>query len=80
MHQVEGLVDIGERHHVGDHRVDLDFSFHVPVDDLGNVGTPACPAEGGAAPDPAGDELERARRDLLPGARDPMMMLSPQPR
>src|SRR5262249_29656998 len=53
------------------HRVDLDFSFHVPVDDLGNVGAPARATERGAAPDPAGDELERACCDLLAGARDP---------
>ncbi|MBA7651457.1 hypothetical protein ES703_59276 [subsurface metagenome] len=42
-----------------DHRVDLDFSLHVPVDDFGHVGAAARAAEGGAFPDPPGDELER---------------------
>ena len=58
------LVDVGERHGVGDHRVDLDLAVHVPVDDLRHVGAAARAAEGGALPDPAGDELERPRRDL----------------
>ena len=65
MHQIERLVDISERHHVGDHRVDLDLSFHVPVDDPWHVGASARAAEGGAFPDPAGDELERPRARLL---------------
>src|SRR5690606_30941418 len=50
---------------VGDHRIDLDLSVHVPVDDLGNVGAALGPAKGGAAPIAAGDELEGARGDLL---------------
>ena len=33
---------------VGDHRIDLDLSLHVPVDDLGHVGAAARAAEGGA--------------------------------
>src|SRR6266545_7284043 len=65
MHQIERLVDVGERHGVGDHRVDLDLPIHVPVDDLGHVGAPARAAEGGALPHPPGHELERPRRDLL---------------
>src|SRR5690606_19512011 len=52
---------------VGDHRVDLDLAVHVPVDDLRGVGAAAGPAEGRAAPDPAGDQLERAGGDLLAG-------------
>src|SRR5690606_2054710 len=50
--------------------VDTDLAVHVPVDDLGDIRPPARPAEGGAAPDPAGHQLERAGRDLLAGAGD----------
>ena len=46
MHEVEGLVDVFERHDVGDHRVDLDFAVHVPVDDGRDVGAAAGSAEG----------------------------------
>src|SRR3546814_3463109 len=38
VHQVEALVDLFQRQHMGDHRVDLDLAVHVPVDDLGYVG------------------------------------------
>src|SRR3546814_2820834 len=40
------------------------------VDDLGHVGAPARAAEGGALPDPSGDELEGTGGDLLAGAGD----------
>src|SRR5690606_8843322 len=68
VHQVEGLVDRRERTAVRDQGIDLDLALHVPVDELRDVAAPARAAEGAAAPDPARDELERARRDLLPGA------------
>ncbi|GCC45508.1 hypothetical protein chiPu_0029605, partial [Chiloscyllium punctatum] len=48
---------------MGDHRIDLDLSVHVPVDDLRHVGATARAAERGALPDPPGDELERPGRD-----------------
>ena len=56
-----------ERQGVGDHRIDFDLSLHVPIDDFRYVGTAARAAESGAAPDPAGDELKRPRRDFLTG-------------
>src|ERR1700726_1121791 len=68
VHQVERGVDVGKRHGVGDHRIDLDFSLHVPIDDFRYIGAAAGAAEGGAAPHPAGDQLKRTRRDLLAGA------------
>src|SRR5262245_7013192 len=68
VHQVEALVDVGKRHRMGDHRVDLDLPVHIPVDDLGHVGAAARAAEGGALPHASGDKLERPRRDLLAGA------------
>jgi hypothetical protein len=43
VHQVEALVDVLERHGVGDHRVDLDLAVHVPVDDLRHVRAPRAP-------------------------------------
>src|SRR6185295_9716439 len=70
VHQVEGLVDVFEWHGVGDHRVDLDLLFHVPIDDPRHVGATAGAAEGGAAPDPAGDELEGAGLDFGTRGRD----------
>src|SRR5690606_20266233 len=69
-HEVEALIDALERQGVGDEVVDVDLALHVPVDDLRHVGAPARAAEGRALPDPAGDELEGPRADLLPGARD----------
>src|SRR5262249_18531099 len=68
MHEVKGLVDVAKRHRMRDHRVDLNFPLHVPVDDLRHVGAATGAAEGGAAPYPAGDELERPRGNLLAGA------------
>src|SRR5271166_2548819 len=70
MHQVKRPVDVGERHGVSDHRVDLDLAVHVPVDDLGYVGAPARAAEGGAAPDSSGHELERSSCNFLAGTGD----------
>src|SRR4051794_32077231 len=71
VHQIEATVDVSERHGMGDHRVDLDLLLHVPVDDLWYISAAARAAKGSAFPDPAGDELERARRDLLACPRDP---------
>src|SRR5271169_4584571 len=69
-HQGEGLVDVGKRHRMGNHRIDLDLAIHIPVDDLGYVGAAARAAERGAAPRPPGDKLERPGRDFLTGAGD----------
>src|SRR5215472_10611866 len=70
VHQLEAVVDVGERHRVSDQIVDVDAAVHIPVDDLRHVGAAARAAEGGALPDAAGDELERPGRDLLAGAGD----------
>ena len=53
-----------------DQIVDVDLAVHVPVDDLRHVGAAARAAERRALPHAAGDELERARLDLLAGAGD----------
>src|SRR5665213_1751946 len=70
VHQVEGVVDLVERHGVGDEVVDVDLAVHIPVDDFRDIGAAARAAEGGAAPDAAGDEMERARGDFMTGRRD----------
>src|SRR6516165_3150596 len=70
MHQVERVVDLLERHHMGDKVVDGDLPLHVPIDDLRHVGASPGAAESRSFPDAAGDELERPRRDFLTGARD----------
>mgnify|MGYP007080332817 CR=1 FL=1 len=67
VHQIETFVDALKRQRVRDHRVDLNFLVHVPIDDLRHIGAAACAAERSAFPDTAGDQLERARRDLFAG-------------
>lgn len=52
VHQLEALIDVFERHCVGDHRIDLDLALHVSVDDLRDVGAAArrqrrCPSSCG---------------------------------
>src|SRR3546814_4813155 len=60
----EALVDLFQRQHMGDHRVDLDLAVHVPVDDLGYVGAALRPAERGAAPVAAGHRSEEHTSEL----------------
>src|ERR1044072_525470 len=50
VHQVERLVDVVERHRVGDQVVDVDLALHVPVDDLRHVGAAARATERRALP------------------------------
>src|SRR3977135_311681 len=71
VHQVEALVDVGELQLVRDQVVDVDLTFHVPVDYLGHVAPALGAAERGALPYAAGDELEGAGLDLLAPARTP---------
>src|SRR5579872_4564470 len=70
VHQIEAFVDVLELEGVRDHRIDLNFSVHVPVDDFWHIGAAARAAERGAFPDAAGDELEGAGGDFLAGFRD----------
>src|SRR5258708_16804694 len=67
VHQIESLVDLLELEDMRDHRIDLDFSVHVPVDDLWHIGAAARAAECGALPYAAGDQLERPCRNFLAG-------------
>src|SRR5882757_7166452 len=67
VHQIKSLVDLLELEDMRDHRIDLDFSVHVPVDDFRHVSAAARAAERGALPHAAGDKLERPCRNLLAG-------------
>src|ERR1700759_4045967 len=70
LHQLEALVDVVQRHRVGDQIVDVDLAVHVPVDDLRHLGAAAHATERGALPHATGHELERTRPDLLTRSRD----------
>src|SRR5882757_1335118 len=65
VHQIEALVDLLQFEDVRDHRVDLNLSVHVPIDDFRHIGAAARAAERGAFPDAAGHELERPGGDFL---------------
>src|SRR3954467_10027783 len=69
MHEVERLIDFGERQLVRDEIVDVYPAVHVPIDDLRHVGAAPRAAERGALPDAPCNELERARLDLLARGR-----------
>src|SRR5262249_61984654 len=70
VHQLEGAIDLLERHGVRHQVLDLEAATHVPVDILRQLGATACAAEGRAAPHASRDEEEGPRVDLLPGTRD----------
>src|SRR5712672_4203353 len=71
VHQIEAPVDLLQLEDVRDHRIDLDLSVHVPVDDFRHVGAAARAAERRAFPDPPGHELERPGCNFLAGFGDP---------
>src|SRR3546814_1773829 len=52
---------------MGDEVVDVDLAVHIPVDDLGNIGTAACAAECRAFPFASGNQLEGAGGDFGAG-------------
>ncbi len=67
MHEVEGIVDVFQRHGVSDEVVDVDLPVHVPVDDPRHVRASLRTAERRATPDAACDQLEGPGSDLRPG-------------
>ena len=69
-HELEGVVDLLQRHGVRDHGVDLNFAVHIPVDDLGHISSAFCAAEGGSAPHASCDELEGSCRDFCACGRN----------
>src|ERR1700730_13478741 len=68
--QVERPVDLLERQHLADHLVDLDLPAQVALHEARQLRAALDAAERRAAPDAAGDQLERAGMDLLARARD----------
>src|SRR5690606_8988602 len=70
VHQVERFVDVLKAHGVGDKRIEADIAAHRLLDHAGQLATAFDATKGRAAPDAAGDQLERARADFLAGAGD----------
>src|ERR1700730_3465101 len=68
--QVERPVDLLERQHLADHLVDLDLPAEVAVYEPRQLRAALYVAERRAAPDAAGDQLERAGMYLFARARD----------
>ena len=56
--QIKGLVDVFERHGVGDEGIQRYLAFLCLVHVAGQFGAPLDAAKAAAAPDPAGAELE----------------------
>src|SRR5450830_95052 len=69
LHQVKALVDVVQFQAVRDQVVDIEFAFHIPVDDLRHVRAAARAAESGAFPYASRHQLEWAGRDFLAGCR-----------
>ena len=70
MHQIESGINFIKWHGVGDHLINMDLSFHVPVDDLGHIGASASAPEGSASPGAPGNQLKGPSRNFLPRTRN----------
>src|ERR1700716_2234051 len=65
MHQIEGLVDVLERHFVRDEIIDVDLAVHIPIDYLRYLRSSAHAAECSSLPDASGHQLKRSSADFL---------------
>lgn len=65
VHQIKGLVDVGQRHGVRDKRCQLDFAAHGVLDHAGQLAAAFDAAKGRAKPFAPRHQLERAGRNLL---------------
>src|ERR1700716_1655014 len=65
MHQLEGIVDLIQWQHFGDHFVDLDLAVEIAVHIARQLRTAFDAAECRAAPDATGNQLERTGRYFL---------------
>ena len=65
MHQIKSLIDFIKRQRVGDHRVDINLSIHVPIDNLWHIGSATRTPKSGATPASSSYQLERTGADLL---------------
>src|SRR5690554_3855335 len=70
VHQVEGLVDVLQGHCVGNQIVDVDASFHIPVDDFWHVGTATGATESRPPPYTARHQLKRPGGNFLARTSD----------
>src|SRR5882757_4015166 len=70
MHQLECVVDLVQWQHFGDHFVDLDLTVEIAVHVARQLRTAFDAAECRAAPDAAGNQLERTSRYFLTRTRD----------
>src|SRR5690606_31143046 len=70
VHQGERLVDVLAADGVGDKGVEAKIAAHGLLDHAGQLATAFHTTKRRAAPDAAGNQLERARADLLAGAGD----------
>ena len=64
MHQIECIVDLLQRHLVGDQVINVDFSVHVPINDLWHLGAALSAAKCSTFPNTASDQLEWTGGDL----------------
>src|SRR5690606_1631743 len=70
VHQVERFVDVLKAHGVGDKGIEADIAAHGLLDHAGQLAAAFDATKRRAAPDAAGNQLERARADFLAGAGD----------
>src|SRR5690606_2909120 len=68
VHQVERFVDVLKAHGVGDKGIEADIAAHGLLDHAGQLAAAFDATKRRAAPDAAGNQLERARADFLAGA------------
>ena len=59
LHELKGLVDLGQRLAVGDELVHLEAALEVVLDEVGKLAAALDAAKGAALPDAARDQLER---------------------
>src|SRR3977135_1360141 len=67
MHQSDSVGDLPQRADMSYHPSDVDFSIHIPVNDLRHIGAAARAAERSAFPHPTGHKLERPCGNFLSG-------------
>lgn len=67
MHQIKTLVDVIKAERMSYHWVNVDFTIHVPVNDLRYICSASGTAEGRTAPGAAGNQLKWSRGDFLSG-------------
>jgi hypothetical protein len=67
MHEIERVIDILKRHDMRNQVINIDFAIHVPIDDLGDVGSPSGAPESGALPHAARHQLKRPRLNGFTG-------------